>query len=425
MSHAPFRFVHATNVRLDHALWGVGAVSGEARRLVEDATNLAFERILETCTQHDAAFLLLTGNTFDAAHGHRARLLLEQACERLAEQDCDVFLMPGESDPPQAWHDEVLLPENVTVFLAPDDEPVPVTRGGFTLATIEPYQDRQHSLRVPDDTGGVRVGLIGGSQQAPLQQQLAGDADGQLEIKRLEQFPSLAAFDYVALGRGSERVTVNLPRGLAHDPGCPQPLDGRQTASLGCTLIDVDRDGRLQTRLIPTAVVRREEIEIHVASEQTWDDLMAAMQAALADRDPLPTERLWLIRWIIDGEGEVIASLREPAAQEELAELVEAELADDGVLLRRHEVHWKASCSETVEIAAAGSVSEEFHALIDEHAADHLSRFRGGLPARDWPESAWVRHLIETAEEATAKNVDVHARNLARRHLLGDRPEVA
>jgi len=192
MTLTPFRFVHATNVRLDQPLWGIGAVSGQARHLAEEATNLAFEQVGEACIEHDAAFLLLTGNTLDAVHGHRARILLEQACERLAEHDCQVFLVPGESDPAHMWNDGAGLPPNTRIFLTPQNEVASVRRDGMTLATIAPYQDRQHTSA--DVTAGVRIGLVGGNQHPELQTMLAAEGDKSLDIRHLDRFPRLAGF---------------------------------------------------------------------------------------------------------------------------------------------------------------------------------------------------------------------------------------
>src|SRR5690606_9064338 len=179
---------------------------------------------------------------------------------------------------------------------------------------IETYQDRQHSA--PAAASGVHVGLVGGNQHPELSALLAAEDSGTLDIRHLARFPGLVNFGYLALGGGSRRITVKLPQGMAHDPGCPQPLDGRQTAAQGCTLVEVDRNGHLTTRLLPTAIVRREEIALSVTPEMDWDALVRAMQTALSDRDPLATERLWLVRWVIDGSGEVINSLLEPAARQ-------------------------------------------------------------------------------------------------------------
>lgn len=65
MSIEPFRFIHATNLRLDESLMRTGPLEGQARLIAEDATLLAFERIVEHCIDRDVDFLLLTGNAFD------------------------------------------------------------------------------------------------------------------------------------------------------------------------------------------------------------------------------------------------------------------------------------------------------------------------------------------------------------------------
>ena len=425
MSRSSFCFVHATNVRLDQPMWGTGEVSGEARRLVEEATNLAFENVVETCIKQQASFLLLTGNTLDAAHGHRARILFERACERLARHDCRVFLMPGESDPPHSWRDASLHPDNLTVFLPDSADPALVTHDGVTLATVEPYVDRQHSHRIPHESRGLQIGLVGTGEHVELRQQLAEDAGAQLDVQRLARFPNLVSTNYLALGTGSERMTVGLPCGVAHDPGCPQPLDGRETTELGCTVVEIDSDGQLQTQTIPTSVVRREEIDLHVEAGDSWDDLVRAMQSALAERRPLPSERLWMIRWTIEGDGEVLASLRETETRTELVEFVESEFADDPGFLRNHEIDVKGGLFDPLDGAEVGSIYQEFQTLIDERADEHMTQFRSGLPNRNWPESGWVRHLIETAEQTSAESVRAQASRMAQRHLVGERRDVA
>lgn len=417
MSLSPFCFVHATNVRLDQPLWGIGNVDGEARRLAEEATNLAFERIVETCIEQHAAFLLLTGNTLDAAHGHRALMLLERACEQLADHDCQVLILPGETDPAHTWNRSVDLPENATILVGAGGETVTVSRDDEPLATVEAFRERQHAV-AHRHAGGLRIALASGYQHADLCRLLAQHDAGQLGVSQLEQFPSLVHFAYLAVGGGSERLTVQLPNGLAHDPGCPQPLDGRNTAGLGCTVIEVDEAGTLHTRLIPTAVVRREEVDVSVTAEMSWDDLLEAMQNALSERPALPSERLWLVRWVIGGEGEVIDQLMVPSARDELIELVEGELSADSDLERIHQVEVNDRWSDSLDMTAADSVSEEFCMLIDEQLDEHVSQFRRGLAARDWPEEGWVRHLIDAGEQIESQNVAARTRRLARDHLV-------
>jgi hypothetical protein len=206
---------------------------------------------------------------------------------------------------------------------------------------------------------------------------------------------------------------------MAHDPGCTQPLDGRQTGSTGCSLIEVDRTGQLRVKLVPTAVVRREDVRLTLSPESTWDGLVQEMQTALVNHEPLPTEKLWLVRWAIDGEGPLAESLAKAEAQRELCELVEQELADDRGLIRQHEIELRTGWARpSPEGELTGTVYDEFRALIDEQLAEHLNRFRGRLAGIDWPEAGWVRHIIDSGERMSPQAVAAHAHDEGRRCLL-------
>ncbi len=418
MSVRPFRFVHATNLRLDQPLWGIGSVTPDARRIAEDATLSALEHIVGACVDHQAACLLLTGNCFDAAHASRARMCLETACERLAEHAIEVLIVPGETDPSHVWANGIALPPNVTTFVSRGSEPVAIVRNSEVLATVEPYDDRHHRAERDGRSSALRIGLAGAGQHAALQETLAADSKCISEQQFTNEFPAAAEFGYLALGNGRERLTVGLPQGLAHDPGCPQPLDGRRTPASGCSLIDVDKSGQLQIKQLPTAVVRREEIPISLSEGDSWDELAEQMQIALLDRDPLPTEKLWLVRWIIDADATLAESLADPSTQRELCDLVEQELADDRGIIRQHEMEVRRDWSPSNGIDLNGSVFTEFADLIDEQLPERISQFRRQLPAIDWPEAGWVKHVIDAGERITPSAVATHAHNLARRHLL-------
>ena len=74
-----FRFVHATNLRLDQPLTGAGALTADERALVEDATLTAFARIIDACIQHNVDCLLLTGDCFEFQSGTlRGRLQMQR-----------------------------------------------------------------------------------------------------------------------------------------------------------------------------------------------------------------------------------------------------------------------------------------------------------------------------------------------------------
>jgi len=142
-------------------------------------------------------------------------------------------------------------------------------------------------------------------------------------------------------------------------------------------------------------------------------------------RTPLETERLWLICWSVDGEGAFLRDLQDSATLQELAELIETELDGDNRLLRIHEFDVRAPWSDAIDVAQAGSLFEEFVALSSDQLSDHVSQFRRGLAGRDWPESKWVSHLMQAAEQLTNDDVLRDCQALARQQLLTDRRDVA
>ena len=126
MAFEPQRFIHAANIRLDVpvSVQTSETLTDELRFAFEDATLHAFEEVIEASVRHDVDFLLLSGNVFvEADRSLRARLTLLRGVRRLAEHDIQVFVLPGDSDPPEAWRAIPEMPENVVVCYSSNPEP--------------------------------------------------------------------------------------------------------------------------------------------------------------------------------------------------------------------------------------------------------------------------------------------------------------
>src|SRR5262245_62600041 len=63
----PFRFVHAARLLLDHQLHGIAALPDDLRPVVEDATLIAFDRVIDSCLEQGVDCLLIAGDSFDSA----------------------------------------------------------------------------------------------------------------------------------------------------------------------------------------------------------------------------------------------------------------------------------------------------------------------------------------------------------------------
>jgi hypothetical protein len=100
------------------------ALTDELRFAFEDATLHAFDEVIDASIRHDVDFLLLSGNVFiEADRSLRARLALLKGVRRLAEHDIQVFVLPGDSDPPEAWRGIPEMPDNLVVCYSSNPEP--------------------------------------------------------------------------------------------------------------------------------------------------------------------------------------------------------------------------------------------------------------------------------------------------------------
>lgn len=126
MAFEPQRFIHAANIRLDVpvSVQTAESLTDELRFAFEDATLHAFEEVIEASIRHDVDFLLLSGNVFvEADRSLRARLSLLRGVNRLEKHDIQVFVLPGDSDPPEAWRAIPEMPKNVIVCYSSNPEP--------------------------------------------------------------------------------------------------------------------------------------------------------------------------------------------------------------------------------------------------------------------------------------------------------------
>ncbi len=421
MSHRPFRFVHATNLRLDQPLWGIGEVDPDVRRLAEDATLIALERMFDACVDRDVQFLLLTGNCFDtAAISLRAQTALEDGFEQLASHGIDVFLIPGETDAADRWHDNVRLPSNVTTFFGTSSDPVSVLRDGQVLATIEPLGDATSER--DEHRGTFRIGLLPAGRHHEWQQRLRtehSEHEQRMSDTLLKQRPAAAQVQYLALGSGESRLTLELPRGLAHDPGSPQSLEARGRGSHGCSLIEVDAHGRADIQLVPTAIIRWEPFTMPFDARDSWDDLAQRMQQALQSCEPAHGEKVWIVRWTLEGTGPLIDAMDELGSQQELCELIDQELTGLRGLRRVHQMEVRQAWQPVLAADTSESLFDEFMRYVQTDLAERLEQLRRGGRDGAWPAESWVQPLQSAAARVETANVLEQARNHGRVWLTG------
>ncbi|MFK7777669.1 MAG: hypothetical protein QM501_06055 [Gimesia sp.] len=349
MPFVPTRFIHASNLRLDHQPQGVGAVSRESQTSLEDCTLTTFEEIIKTCLKQEIDFLLLTGNTFiDEDYSIRARFALIDGFQQLASKNIQVFIIPGQHDPLSAWDLQSNWPGNIT-FLSPQDyDRLDIIFDEETVATIQILdaahykmhqtlklkkrnqlfnQENQRVFSIGCITSNATTDSANQSSKTKRTVPLSSSEEIlPLDLQTDESFE--VPVDYLALCKGTQQHTFEMQPGLAHHPGAAQGLNFDECKNNSVTLITVNPEEALDQRSLNVAVVRWWVIELNLNSDIPQNQLKQLMKEALLSRTQEDHERLWMVRWDIKGSGKLFDSLRSFKNQNRLSIELTKEIKD-------------------------------------------------------------------------------------------------
>lgn len=281
MPLAGCRFAHASNVRLDATLKGIGRVSDDDCETLRDATLSAFERLITTCLEREVAFLLLAGGTFDSRDtSTRGRAAFRDGMECLAEAGVPTVVVPGKHDPAGFWSRFERLPDSVVVVDPFEDRPLRVPGDGRTLATIHTARTISVDRGRPDDRDGElrppRI-LVG---EPPLER--------------------TSGMEYVALVGDVRRSTTAGPPCI-HHAGALQPTSAKAGHG-GFGIVEVHgRDGT-HVEHVPAAVVRWDRIT-HDAGHGTASaqSMAETLVERLSDVDDEVAE-IRIVTWVVEGD---------------------------------------------------------------------------------------------------------------------------
>jgi hypothetical protein len=296
MTRPPFRFVHASDFHLERPLQGIGEAPDHLRTSLVEAPYRAAERVFDAALAEQVDFVVLSGDLVQAeSAGPRGPLFLVEQFERLAARGIQVYWAGGQADPPENWPAFARLPDNVQVFPERNAEEIVHHRDGEPIARLIGLSRRQgKKLRLADfssDAGGLFSIAV-----------TYGAIDRGAIANR--------GIRYWALGGRHARETHSETPGMAHYPGTTQGREPSEAGPRGCTLVDIDAEGKVRTRLAPTDAVRwrREEIALaEAATKEGFERLLVERLRAVAATTPGLDQ---LISWVISGPAPLVAPLR-------------------------------------------------------------------------------------------------------------------
>jgi DNA repair exonuclease SbcCD nuclease subunit len=304
------RFLHAGDFHLEQPLYGVAEVPDHLRDLFRDAPYAAAERVFDEALREAVDFVVLSGDLVHVGYaGPRAVEFLIEQFRRLRERDIAVYWASGRVDPPEAWPRSAALPENVHRFgVGKIEEVVHHRHGGPVARLMSAGEDRRGRLPLAELRGEDDLFSI-------------GLAHGQVDEKTLKK----QRVDYLALGGKHNRRTAQSAPRMAHWPGTPQGRSPHEAGPHGCTLVEVDREGRVRARLLPVDVARWSNPRLEIGEETTREQLEALLREQLQTQTTAAGERDLLLQWTVVGAGPLGNQLRRGALAEELLARLQTE----------------------------------------------------------------------------------------------------
>jgi len=309
MPNRSFRFLHASDFRLDAVPRGLTEVPDHLRDALLDVPYSAARRVFDAALAERVAFVILAGNILQPdLTGPRGTAFLSEQFHRLAEAGISIYWAGGETDPPEAWPVAVPLPDNVHVFAKDRVTDFLHQLDGSPLVRIVGTSHGSRALH-PEEFSPDAIGLFS-----------IGVACGEAETTALQS----QGIHYWALGGRAEQTTLfNTPR-IACYPGTPQGRSPSETGTHGCTVVNVDDQGRARMTFIPANAMEWLNERLTVDSSTRRESLEAICTQRIHSLTQGSKTDL-LVTWTIGGSGPLLAELRRGKLRGELLEWLRIE----------------------------------------------------------------------------------------------------
>lgn len=411
-----FTFLHAADLHLDSPMRGLMYRQDAAADVIKQATRRALENLVRCALTERVAFVILAGDLFDGPwDDFNTPLFFNRQMLQLREACIPVYIVKGNHDAENKMTGALRLPDNVYSF--PSDTPATFVNDDLGIAL---HGQSYGTAKVTDD--------LSQNYPAPLPHLLNIGilhtcADGREGHERYApcRVEDLAGkgYQYWALGHVHQREVLHTDPHI-HFPGNIQGRHVRETGPKGATLVTYQGSRITRVEPIDCDVVRWARVRVDVSELAHPDDVLKAVDAALASEMDRAAERLLAARLELTGitpAHEALAGDWE-AWQMEVVNLAQA-LDSDRLWIEKVELLTEPPSSSAVQHTAdALATLDEVLAECTQDPAALLPLFRDlqkklnqqKLDTRLWGE-AHLRRLLDTVGPFLRHRLQQLARN--------------
>lgn len=323
----PFVFIHAADLHLDRGFRGIGSIRPELGSRLAGSTFESYDRIIDLCIEHEARFLVISGDVYEDQAGNlAAQNRFIAGLERLGNHGISSFIAHGNHDPLNRWYQRVSWPDSAHRFGGEQVEHREALHQGRLFAVVSGISYPEKAVFENLARRFTRC------SQAPFQIGVLHCSLG--KSHRHENYAPCsledlrrAGIDYWALGHVHQPRVINESNPVIVYPGCSQGLVIGDTGPRGCYLVKVSSAGTVDLRFIETCSFRWETIRVDIDGMATVNEFIARVESALALAAGSGGRSL-LARLEAGGRGQLHYSLaREHDREEVFSALLEKGLA--------------------------------------------------------------------------------------------------
>ncbi len=325
---ARLRFIHAADLHLDSPFRGLRTEAPpHVAVAMQRATFEAYENIIGLCVREQVDALLVAGDVYDGAdRSLRAQLKFVDGLNRLDAAGIRSFICHGNHDPLDGWEAQLDLPPRCVRF-GPEvtgepvfpEEPERATVYGISYPTREVRQNLSPRFAEAVAGPGFNIGL--------LHANVGGNSDHDSYAPCSVIDLADTSINYWALGHVHTRQVLRPERPTVVYPGNPQGRHPGETSARGVYLVEVDDYGAVSLDFHPVDVVRWERLEVPIAGLETQQELLDAVDDAIAVCTDASGGRPVVYRLMFTGRGPLHLWLRRPGTAADLLEQINSQNA--------------------------------------------------------------------------------------------------
>ncbi len=302
MSGHTIRFIHAAGFHLEATLQGLYDVPDHLAETLVNAPFAAAERVFAMALREEVDFVILSGDLLDPTNaGPRAVAFLTEQFARLHTKEIPVYWAASRLDQTDGWLSSLEWPGNVHVLPNSSVESLEHRRGELVIAEI--------TGRSWHESRRLRASEFIGQPGAVPRIVVLPDS---IQIDDADQ----SGVRYWGLGGSISADTPHADASVAHCPGSPQGFQPADSGPHGCSLVHIDPDGRVRTRMIPTDSLRwclpRLNLTAGIAVETVMHEMRSRIESLMEE-----AQRPLLVCWLASGLGRFDSPFARAAQREE------------------------------------------------------------------------------------------------------------